>query len=279
MRVVQARNAGFCFGVRRAIETAERTAREAGGAPVHTDGPLIHNAHEVARLGRLGVHPCADPAALPAGATVVVRAHGIPPARRAWLEGLGLRVVDATCPRVAGIQRICREAAAAGRRVLVLGDAGHAEVVGLLGCSGPGAAVVDGPAAVEALPDPGAPVTLVSQSTQAPERFRETADAVRRRWPDARIADTICRATRDRQGELGELAAGADAIVVVGSPESANTGRLASLAAALRPTVVVDSAEDLRAEDFAGAGTVGLTAGASTPDAMIAAVRARLESM
>ena len=278
MEIVRAKHAGFCFGVRRAIEAAERVAREGGGAPVRTDGPLIHNAREVARLAALGVTACADPATLPRGAPLLVRAHGIPPARRAWLDALGLRVVDATCPNVTRIQRACAAAAAEGRAVLILGDAGHAEVVGLLGCAGPRASVVDGPAAVLALPDPGAPVALVSQSTQSEALFRETAEAVRSRWPDARIENTICAATRDRQGDLDDLAARCDAIVVVGSPESANTQRLFRLAAERRPAFVVDAASQLRPADFAPFRTVGLTAGASTPDGLIAEVEAALAS-
>ena len=138
--------------------------------------------------------------------------------------------------------------------------------------------MVDGPAAVLALPDPGAPVALVSQSTQSDALFRETAEAVRRRWPDARVENTICAATRDRQGDLDDLAASCDAIVVVGSPESANTQRLFRLAAARRPAFVVDAASQLRPADFAGFRSVGLTAGASTPDGLIAEVEAALAS-
>jgi 4-hydroxy-3-methylbut-2-enyl diphosphate reductase len=279
MEIVRAKHAGFCFGVRRAIEAAERVAREGGGAPVRTDGPLIHNAREVARLAALGVTACADPAALPRGATLLVRAHGIPPARRAWLDSLGLRVIDATCPNVTRIQRACSAAAAEGRAVIILGDAGHAEVVGLLGCAGERAAVVDGPAAVAALPDPGAPVALVSQSTQSDALFRETAEAVRRRWPDSLVENTICAATRDRQGDLDDLAARCDAIVVVGSPESANTQRLFRLASDRRPAFVVDSAAQIRPADFASFRTVGLTAGASTPDDLIAEVEASLAAL
>lgn len=279
MKVVRAKSAGFCWGVRRAIEAAERTAREGGGAPVRTDGPLIHNRHEVARLESLGVAACPDPAALAPGSTILVRAHGIPPERRAWLDSLGLRVVDATCPNVERIQRVCRDAARNGRAVLILGDEGHAEVVGLLGFAEGRGTVVSGPADVDALPDPGAPVALVSQSTQSRERFDATVAAVRRRWPDALVADTICAATRNRQGELSALAEQTDAIVVVGSPASANTQRLAALAGALRPTRVIDSASELRDGDFPGARTVGLTAGASTPDSVIAAVQKRIEQM
>ena len=279
MKVVRARSAGFCWGVRRAIDVAERTAAEGGGATVHTDGPLIHNRHEVARLATLGVASCKDPAALPSGSTLLVRAHGIPPERHAWLDSLGLRIVNATCPHVERIQRTCREAVREGRAVLLLGDAGHAEVIGLLGFAEGRGTVISGPDDVASLPDPGSPVALVSQSTQSEALFAATADAVRKRWPDALVANTICAATRSRQGELAELADAADALVVVGSPASANTQRLAALAGALRPTRVIDSAEELHNGDFPGARTIGLTAGASTPDSVIDAVQERLERM
>lgn len=278
MQVIRAKSAGFCWGVRRAVDAAAAFAREADGAPVWTDGPLIHNSREVARLAALGVRTCADPAALPAGSRLLVRAHGIPPARRDWLASLPLELRDATCPKVTFIQKLCAKAAAEGRTVLILGDPDHAEVAGLLGHAGGRGRVVTGPADVAAAPDPGTPVALFSQSTQEPALFEATAAAVLARWPDAFVRNTVCDATRSRQGELADLAEKCGAIVVVGSPESANTQRLAALAARRRPTVVVDRAEALDPAAFAGVSAVGLTAGASTPDDLIAEVEARLAS-
>ena len=279
MEVIRAKSAGFCWGVRRAVDAAASFAGEAAGAPVWTDGPLIHNSREVARLSSLGVRTCSDPAALAPGSRLLVRAHGIPPARRAWLESLPLELRDATCPKVTFIQRLCAKAAEEGRMVLILGDPDHAEVVGLLGHAGARGRVVTGPADIAALPDPGGPVALFSQSTQEPALFEATADAVRARWPDALVRNTVCDATRARQGELAALAEACGAIVVVGSPESANTQRLAALAARLRPTVVVDCADALDPAAFAGIPVVGLTAGASTPDDLIAEVEARLKAL
>ena len=278
MQVIRAKSAGFCWGVRRAVDAAAAFAREADGEPVWTDGPLIHNSREVARLAALGVRTCADPAALPPGSRLLVRAHGIPPARREWLGSLPLALRDATCPKVTYIQKLCAKAAAEGRTTFILGDPDHAEVVGLLGHAGGRGRVVTGPADVAAAPDPGTPVALFSQSTQEPALFEETAAAVLARWPDAFVRNTVCDATRSRQGELAALAETCDAIVVVGSPESANTQRLAALAARLRPTVVVDRADALEPAAFAGVSAVGLTAGASTPDDLIAEVEARLAS-
>lgn len=277
MNVVVAQSAGFCWGVRRAVDLARKTAAN-GTPPVYTDGPLIHNAHMMQRLREAGVEECAEPSALPENATLIIRAHGISPNRRRQLESLPISLVDATCPDVAKIQRIVRQAAADGATVLVLGDPGHAEVVGLLGCAGPRGRVVTSPQDVEALPADLGTVCLVSQSTQPESTFEATAAAVVRRFPDATLVNTICRATRNRQGELAALAQNCDAFVVVGSPASANTQRLAQLAARLKPTVVVDSADELVPEDFTGVKTVAVTAGASTPDFLIEAVTARLQT-
>ena len=295
MKVIRAKNAGFCWGVRRAVEMAEKAAQTAveaasAGTPepgIWTDGPLIHNHQEIARLATVGVRVCNDPAGLPEGAALLIRAHGIPASRYRWLERLGLRLIDATCPNVARIHKIVSEAAAAGRYVLVLGDPQHAEVVGILGCcTNPGACVVDSPEAVDALSEDALPrdgdgvpmVTFVSQTTQNEALFDTVAEAIRRRWPAAYIINTICGATQARQRALSELADESDCIVVVGSVTSANTMRLASLARAKRPTIVVETADELRPDDFRGRACVGVTAGASTPESVIAAVEARLRS-
>lgn len=278
MQVLLAKSAGFCLGVRRAVDKALSVAAESG-APVFTDGPLIHNSAMLAELERHGIRIADDPAAVSSGAALVVRAHGIPPERRKALLAATPRLVDATCPEVARIQGTIRSRVASGRSVVILGDAGHAEVVGLLGHAEGRGHVVASAADVEALPADLAPVTLVAQSTQDEETFAAVAEAVRSRFPGAEILDTICAATRSRQGELRELAARADMLVVVGSPTSANTRRLAAIGARLRPTILVRGADDIRPAEFAAARVVGLTAGASTPDDAIQAVRARLESL
>ena len=276
MKVVVAKSAGFCWGVRRAVDLAQKATAEAG--TVYTDGPLIHNEHQTARLRAAGVEESRDPAALPAGTTLLVRAHGISPERRRVLETLPVNLLDATCPDVAKIQRIVSQAAEGGATVLILGDPGHAEVVGLEGYAGARGRVVTSPEDVETLPADLGHVCLVSQSTQPECTFEATAAAVLKRFPGASIVNTICRATRNRQGELNALAVDADAFVVVGSAASANTQRLAQLARRLRPTFLVDTAEQLDPADFTGFTQVAVTAGASTPDFIIEAVAARLAS-
>lgn len=277
MNVIVAKSAGFCWGVRRAVETARKTA-ESSGTTVFTDGPLIHNSHMMQRLEDSGVKQTSQPSSLPSDATLIVRAHGIPPERRTALESLPLHLVDATCPDVAKIQRVIRENTAKGRTILVLGDPGHAEVIGLLGYAGSRGHVVTSPHDVDKLPKDLQLVCLVSQSTQSEKIFAETAEAVLRRFPDATIVNTICNATRNRQAELEILAAACEVFVVVGSPASANTQRLAQIASTLRPTFVVDSAEELSPDDFSHFTNVAITAGASTPDFIIEKVTERLKS-
>jgi 4-hydroxy-3-methylbut-2-enyl diphosphate reductase len=258
------------------VEKARETVRRKG-APVWTDGPLIHNRQMMAELEREGVREAPQPEALRDG-TLLIRAHGIPPDRRRLLAGLPINVEDATCPDVARIQGIIRQHAAQGYHILIFGDKGHAEVVGLLGYSEERGHVISRPDELEQLP-PMSPVCLVSQSTQFPAAYEAVAAAARRRFPDIAVLDTICRSTKNRQRELLEIAAVADALVVVGGLHSANTLRLVELAQTLRPTVHVQTADQLDPADLRNVRTVGLTAGASTPQFIIEQVRQRLEAM
>jgi len=276
MKVVLAKSAGFCWGVRRAVDKA-RSLASAQKAPIHTDGPLIHNDQMMEQLRREGIQECADASTLDRG-TLMLRAHGIPPARRARLRELPLTLVDATCPDVASIQGLIRKYARRGYHILIYGDEGHAEVEGLMGFAEGHGYVIGSPGDVAALP-PLDRVCLVSQSTQFPEAFETVADAVRARFPGTEILDTICRSTRERQRELVEIAGQVDAIVVVGGAHSANTVRLVELAAAHRPTFHVQTADQLNPADFATCTGVGLTAGASTPAFVIESVKAALEAM
>ena len=275
MNVVTAPSAGFCRGVRNAVARARECARQ--GRVVYTDGPLIHNPQMMESLAQEGVVETGAPETLPAGATLVIRAHGIAPERRALLQSLPLKLVDATCPDVARIQSQIRGHARRGASILIYGDHGHAEVVGLLGfCEGRGF-VVDSVAGVGDLPQMAGPVCLVSQSTQFPSAYAEVADAARARWPGVVVLDTVCDATKNRQRGVAQLAETCDVLVVVGGHHSANTLRLVELARTLRPTFHIETAAELRREDFEGFQCAGLTGGASTPDFILDGARGVLE--
>jgi len=277
MNVVTAPSAGFCRGVKNAVARARECA--AAGRPVFTDGPLIHNPQMMAELARGGVAETDAPESLAPGSTLVIRAHGIAPERRAFLQSLPLRLVDATCPDVARIQSQIRGHARRGASVLIYGDHGHAEVAGLLGFCGGRGHVVDSVAGVGELPQLEGEVCLAAQSTQFPSAYAEVADAARLRWPEITVLDTICEATKNRQRGVAQLAEVCDVLVVVGGNRSANTLRLVELARTLRPTFHVETAAELRREDFTAFECAGLTGGASTPDFTLDEARGVLEGL
>ena len=285
MKVLLARSAGFCQGVRRAFEIALDAARD---GPVFTLGPLINNPQALERLADRGVD------ALPAGRDpvadrpvrpVVIRAHGLPRDRVDALRGAGLPVLDATCPHVLSNQRTLRRAVDSGRFVYLAADPGHPETEGLLGQTGPGTvALAASPSEAESV-EIRSPALLLAQTTFGRSAFGEIARILRRRLSerggDLDIRErSICFATDERQAEAEALAARADALVVVGGRDSANTRRLAEIGRrAGKPTFHVETADELRPADFANCRTTAVTAGASTPHWITRTVVERLEGL
>lgn len=276
MNVIVADSAGFCWGVQRAIRLARGAAQDST-RPVVTDGPLIHNRQMLAQLEQESIREAASPADF-RDATVVLRAHGVPPEHRQSVTHQAARLVDATCPDVERIQRTIAHHAAAGFATIVFGDNGHAEVIGLLGFATAGGYVVGNREDVDNLPPNLPTVCVVAQSTQAPDAYADICKAILARYPHAVILDTICNATKKRQSELAELAGKVDAFIVVGGRNSANTARLVELAAALKPTFHVESTTDIDALPLHRFNTIGLTAGASTPAFVIDEIKTRLEA-
>ena len=276
MTVKRAAVLGRCMGVRRAVDLALETAAAEDGKPVYTLGPLIHNPQAVAELAAKGVTPLSE-AELDgrvAGRAVVVRAHGVPPSARARLEELGARIVDATCPRVLLSQRRARDFSERGYRVVIAGDRDHGEVTGIAGYA-PGALVVGSPEEAAAVPG-GGRLALIAQTTIKEEEYAAIREVLAKRFPLLEVVDSICPATEERRRALAELAEDCDAIVVVGGRNSANTARLHGTALALgKPAWLVETAAELPAEVFAFA-RVGVTAGASTPDGLVAEVEEAL---
>ncbi len=254
---------GFCEGVRRAIAIALAARERYGGARM--DGPLAHNRQVTEYLAERGIGPRAD-----LDKPYLIRAHGLPPRERARLAEAGVLLLDATCPHIIRNQGIAKEAAERGATVLLAGDPGHAEVLAVAGAAGEGGRVVsdldDLRGCLAALPP--APALLLAQTTFDVALFAEMTAELRRHQADAVIVDTICRATHRRQEEARRLGATHAAVIVVGGATSANTRRLmeAAAAAGCRKVVGVETAAELRAEDFAGVGSIGVTSGASTPD-------------
>lgn len=275
MKVVLAESAGFCRGVRRAVDKAR--ALVAQGHSVYTDGPLIHNEQMMQKLHSEGIIVSQDPSSL-ADDDLIIRAHGIPPDRREMLRKTRARLVDATCPDVAKIQGLIRKHARSGYFIIVFGDKGHAEVTGLLGYTEGKGYVVNSTRDINNLPDIS-PICLVSQSTQFPLDYEEVANTIRARFPDTVVLDTICESTKNRQNELVNMAASVDAIVVVGGSHSANTVRLVELARTLKTTFHIQTAEQIKPELLRDYKIIGLTAGASTPKFIIEEIQQTLEKI
>jgi (E)-4-hydroxy-3-methyl-but-2-enyl pyrophosphate reductase len=278
VNIIVAKTAGFCMGVRRAVDMVIEAAESVPGELV-TIGPLIHNRQAVEMLERKGVRVVEDVRAVAPGGTVVVRAHGLAPGTRRLIEEAGLGCLDATCPLVLRIQRILSRYAGQGYTGVIVGDKGHAEVVGLLGHTAGRGLVVESEADLDAVPA-GEPLCVVAQSTQNREFFDAIVQKLRARGHTMRVFDTVCDATVERQNEVRRLAGRCDAVVVVGGAHSANTQRLAAIARELGVTTyLVEDANELPPAQIARHHTVGVTAGASTPNWLIEHVIARLREI
>ncbi len=286
MKVIRAKSAGFCWGVERAIDIAREYAQK-GRHPVFTDGPLIHNRQMMEVLTGEGIREVGDYTSeaklavnkgTDANAVMVVRAHGISPERRAYLKSLGMEFRDATCPDVGIIAGKVRLHARKGYRTVIFGDAKHPEVIGLLGYAEGQGHVISSEAEIDALPELGTQVCMVSQSTMFTDEFARLAARLKARFPATLIFDTICGATKDRQADIKELQhQGCQAIVVIGGRHSANTVKLAKLVEIQGlPCFHVETATELDFAALARYATVGVTAGASTPAFLIDEVCRRL---
>jgi 4-hydroxy-3-methylbut-2-enyl diphosphate reductase len=276
VKVRVAKYAGICYGVERALKMAAEAA-EAGTA-VRTLGPLIHNPQAVESLRARGIEVAGRLDEVDAG-TLVIRTHGVDPAIIAAAREKGLEVVDATCPFVSTAHQVAERLKADGYTVVIVGEADHPEVEGILAHAGGDALVVE---EVDDLPAklPSRRVGVVVQTTQSLSRLEAVVEALLPRVSELKVHNTICSATGQRQHAADVLARTVDVMVVVGGHNSGNTNRLAEICRAVNPrTYHVETAEELVAEWFAGAATVGVTAGASTPDEQIQGVIAAIEAM
>jgi 4-hydroxy-3-methylbut-2-enyl diphosphate reductase len=271
-----ARYAGVCYGVERALKLAEEAST--GGQRVKTLGPLIHNPQAVAALREQGVEVAACLEEV-SDETLVIRTHGVDPAIIAQAKTKGLDVVDATCPFVTKAQKAAEQLRAEGYTLVVVGEADHPEVEGIVAHAG-GEAIVVG--SEDELPArlSSRRIGIVVQTTQSPGRLAAVVDALLPRANELRVFNTICSATEQRQMAAEELARDVDVMVIVGGHNSGNTKRLAEISHSVnRRTYHVETADELEPEWFDRAETVGVTAGASTPDEQIRGVITAIEAL
>ena len=274
-----AESAGFCFGVQRSVELAEKLLAEHGACA--SLGELIHNEDVVRALSAKGMRVISDPDEAEAGEQVLIRAHGVSPERIRALEERGAVVTDATCPKVKAIHKIVSRASEEGRFVLIVGMKHHPEVEAICGWCGEHL-VVENVAELAEIWDNYAnywekPLTLVVQTTQTRSNFTECCDFIKKRCTNVKISDTICLATFTRQDEAARLAAGCDAMIVIGGKHSANSVHLAQICGEHCDNVqFIERTDELDMSRLRQAEVVGLTAGASTPAWIIKEVRNKM---
>ena len=268
MSIRVAESAGFCFGVNRAVEMVENAAKS--GKQVVTLGPIIHNRHAVSHFEKMGVGVIEKPEDAKEGQTVIIRSHGVTKAVFDALKEQNVEVVDATCPFVKRIHGIVEKADAEGRLPIIIGTPTHPEVEGIAGwCKNCKVFATPEELLQWAKSDErhrDLPICMVCQTTSTESLWKICVKNAKKEFTNVKIFDTICKATESRQNEAAQLSGACDAMVVVGDAKSSNTGRLAMICREHCPKVfLVDNAEELQKEDFAGASMVGITAGASTP--------------
>lgn len=267
-RLELTKSAGFCYGVRRAVELAEQAAEEE--ALCYMLGPVIHNEHVICELEQKGIRRVDSVEEIPAGISVILRSHGEGPAVYQALEEKGCHVIDTTCPNVTRIHKLVENAEAQGRLPVIIGVPSHPEVTAIAGwCRNPVvlADVEELEAWLSENPErKNQPLTFVSQTTSTHKIWDACLEKAKKECTNAEIFDTICNATYIRQSEAQELATRCDAMIVIGDRKSSNTRRLAELCRALCSEVIaVEEAGQLEPSSFRGKASIGITAGASTP--------------
>lgn len=264
-RILLASPQGFCPGVSRAVQMLLDTL-DGGEGTVYVRGELVHNDALVRRFQQRGAVMVDDVEEVPEGGTVVFPAHGVPPCQRQEARARGLRVIDATCPLVEKVHREARRFARQGLSIILIGQAGHTEVVGVMGEAPGQIRLVSGEEDVDALTGvDGARVAWLSQTTMNADKTMKIVARLRERYPliQSPPQGDICRTTRDRQAAVRAIAPECDLFVVVGSRTSANTRELAAVAGHFTRCVRVDEPEELEGVDFTSALTVGVSSGAS----------------
>lgn len=274
MKIIRASVLGFCFGVRRAVELAEKALAENTDKTVYSLGPLIHNENALQALSKKGLVTVDEDRVgdIPAESVVIIRAHGVAPRVTDALEAKKCKIIDATCPRVKASQKMVERYSSENDYVVLTGDRNHGEVIGIAGYAGENFSQLQDFAEAEKFEIAGAAeknVILLSQTTYSPKEFEKIENLFRSKFRNLAIMNTICPATNERQQALLELCSQVDGVLVIGGKTSANTKRLYQTAAAnCRQAAHIQSAADIPS-DFYNLKTIGITAGASTPDEII----------
>ena len=276
MEVTVAGSAGFCFGVKRAVDTVYEQI-ENGRKPVYTYGPIIHNEQVVGDLERRGVQVIGSEEELEklTEGTVIIRSHGVSRRICDKIRAQGLTLVDATCPFVRKIHRIVERESENGRHIVIIGSEPHPEVEGIKGWArGPVTVISAAEEAEKFTPEGGKAVSIVAQTTFNYNKFKDLVEIFSKKSYDISVLNTICNATEERQTEARDLAATVDAMIVIGGRHSSNTQKLYEICKEeCKNTYFIETLVDLDTKPFQSFGRVGITAGASTPNKIIEEVQ------
>ncbi len=274
MNVILAETAGFCFGVERAIQLVyEQIDKVKDGQKIYTYGPIIHNAEVVRDLEEKGVFSISGPEDLSkiSGSVLIIRSHGTARSVYEQAEAEGITIVDATCPFVKKIHRIVDEESRAGRRIVIIGDKNHPEVAGIIGWSNNPVTVLKNEEEAEAFTaDPNETICIVSQTTFNLTKFQYIVEIIEKKGYDINVVNTICNATQARQKEAESVSRAVDVMIVIGDPKSSNTQKLYDICKTYcKDTYYIQTVKDLESANLPPGISVGITAGASTPNNII----------
>ena len=276
MEVTVAKSAGFCFGVKRAVDTVYEQI-EKGQKPVYTYGPIIHNEQVVEDLAARGVQVIRSEEELEriTEGTVIIRSHGVPRRICDKIKAQGLTLVDATCPFVRKIHRIVEQESEKGNHIVIIGSEPHPEVEGIKGwASGPVTVISTKEEARSFVPENGKNVSIVAQTTFNYNKFKDLVEIFSKKSYDISVLNTICNATEERQTEARTLAGTVDTMLVIGGRHSSNTQKLYEICKEeCKNTYFIETLVDLDTKPFQSFGRVGITAGASTPNKIIEEVQ------
>ena len=278
MEVIRAKTAGFCFGVKRAVDTVyEQLEKASESTTIYTYGPIIHNEEVVKDMKQKGVIVLQSEAELDAltEGTVIIRSHGVEKAIYDKLNAQGIKIVDATCPFVKKIHNIVQKESTNGNYIIIVGNPQHPEVEGIRGWVGTKATVVQTKEDIDKLKIPeNEKVCVVSQTTFNYNKFKELVEIILKKSYDVSVLNTICNATKERQTEAQHIAEEVDAMIVIGDKHSSNTQKLFEICKnACKDTYYIQTLDDLDMNQLGSVETVGITAGASTPNNIIEEVQ------
>ncbi|MDD2355789.1 MAG: 4-hydroxy-3-methylbut-2-enyl diphosphate reductase [Lachnospiraceae bacterium] len=283
MEIITAKTAGFCFGVQKAVdlvyELVDKAGSEGSGVigPIYTYGPIIHNETVVEDLERKGVKVINTPEEIDRikSGTIVIRSHGVSKELAERAASCGAVCQDATCPFVQRIHRIVEEESDGGAQIIIIGNAGHPEVVGIMGWSSTPAVVIENEEEAESYSgDPEKPVCIVSQTTFNVIKFNELVAILKSRLYNVNVVNTICNATRERQEEARSIASDADVMIVIGGKTSSNSAKLYEICGKeCANTFFIQTVDDLHLNLSGKEKVIGITAGASTPKNIIEEVQ------